>query len=240
MGTVSFSFSVSLVNIPRKVGPVGWADCLEKAFARGDFTVVNESKPRTARARLYSRMAVAEGRSVFGLDGSPNPVFARAREWRRKSGQVKRLHGRGPYFPRWPGFNERRYVTAASYEHADLAVPRVVVLGTHLVPRQKVPQWWRKRARRKSDRLLAHLVAIHTAAGRIVVIAGDMNDDHPPFIRGVVWVRAGVDYIGIAVPRGVTLTACESETVAARTDHKHVLSVQLGFAYNPARVLARA
>lgn len=242
MGTVTFSTSVSLVNIPRKVGSAGWLDCITKAFDRGEFTVVNESKPDSPRAKLYRHVSEQRNRHAFGLNVSPNPVFADAGAWVRISGQVKRLHGRGPYFLRWPGFNERRYVTACGYRHRQLGdtIPKVVVLGTHLVPRQKVPAWWRKRVRRKSDAILRHLTAAHTAAGRIVVIAGDMNDDQPPAIPGVTWFRGGVDWIGVAVPRGVTLTANDAKLFLARTDHKHGLAVRLTFAYNPARQLVRA
>lgn len=241
MGTVWFSTSVSLVNIPRKVGPAGWLDCIKKAFDHGDLTVVNESKPGSPRAKLYERVADDRNRSVCGLFGSPNPLFADREKWQRVSGQVKRLHGRGPYFPRWPGFNEARYVTAAAYRARGMgSVPMLVLLGTHLVPRQKVPKWWRKRARRKSDALLSHLVDVHTTAGRIVVVAGDMNDDEPPAIPGVTWFRAGVDWIGVAVPRGVTLVGHDRVAFEARTDHQHGLSVDLTFAYNPARQLVRA
>lgn len=209
---------VGVINVPRSVGPKAWEECFAKTAARSDMFGINECLTRKQR-RLYARLAREHRLSPFALWRGPNPVFY-GRRWTKIAGSQHRLHGRGPMFFRWPGFNAPRYATVALYRY-NTAVPRVAHVHTHLVPRgPKVPEWWRAYARRKSIRKLARIINRHRAENRVVVVTGDFNMTHAPDLPAVTWVAdSGVDKIGVACPRGWTITAESTARFRAPTDH---------------------
>lgn len=212
---------VGTINVPEKVGPQAWERCFEEIAERAELFGLQESLSDHQRD-TYLDLAREHALRQFGLMKGPNPVFSDPKVWRRLYGSVYRLHGRGPRFRAWPGYNEARYATVTVHEHVTAGGPQVTVVDAHLVPRgRKVPAWWRKRARRRSLRILADIVRRHVARGRLVVVLGDFNMDELPDLPGVHWLHGkGVDKIGVAVPDGWGIAAADVETFPAPTDHR--------------------
>lgn len=218
-------FRVGVINIPTKVGPNAWRKCWEEAADRCGIFGVNEAFHPKAKA-LYLELAKEHGYGQYGTRRGPNPIYFNRKRWRRVSGTVHKIHGRGNLFARWPGFNEARYVT-------DLVlVPRgrpdaleVAVLCTHWVPNgRKVSGSFRDKARVQSRLFVERLVREHQAAGRIVYLIGDTNIAKPFTlgIRGFQWIRGkGIDKVGVAVPKGYVLGKTSVDVFDAPTDHRH-------------------
>jgi hypothetical protein len=215
---------LALINCPTKVGPAAWEKCFAETADRADLFGINEAHSPRQKA-TYRRLAKARGLRRFGLLRTPNPVFNDPHEWRRTSASIYRLHGTGPLVARWPGFNATRYATAAVFTYVGPilhAAPQLTVINSHWVPRgPKVPEWWRARARRRSIAVVSKLIRRHLAAGRVVVVLGDLNMTHAPDLPGVAWVHdRSVDKIGVACPEGWEITGGGSHAYRAPTDHK--------------------
>lgn len=222
------------INVPWKVGAGDWRECYEETAARADLFGIQECGT-AAQRRTYIDAARDHGDTHFGLSLGPNPTFYDPDVWNRTAGKQYRLHGPGVgrLARLYPGFNASRYATLTVHHHEQqVGAPPVVFINTHLVPRgRKVLERFRRSARAKAVRKLRELVAAHTAAGRIVIVVGDMNMADGPAI-GVRWIwENGVDMIGVAVPHGVRLTAETAGRYAAPTDHGHGVRATLTFTY---------
>lgn len=220
---------LGVINIPISVGPDAWETCFERTAKRADIFGINESFTLKQR-RLYRRLAKALGLLFFLLFRGPNPIFYDPDQWVRVSGRQAKLHGRGPWWRRWRGFNESRYASIAVFRSTSPGLPWVTVINTHWVPRgRKVPAWWRNWARKRAIAIIEAIVARHEAFGRIVIFIGDPNTGDAPDIDGVRWIRddAGVDEIGIALPTGWHIKSLTTARYAAPTDHGHGKSAEL-------------
>ena len=218
---------VGVVNAPTSVGPGAWRDCWEATARRADIFGINEAQAPRAK-RLYRRLAKRDGYTQSGLFKSSNPVFWDKSRYRKVAASQYRLHGRGPLWRRWPGFNSRRTATVVVLRTPG-ADPDVTAICTHLVPRgRKVPAWWRERARRRSREKLARIVRRHRKRDRVVVVLGDLNMSRAFALPGVEWVwDVGVDKIGIAVPAGWRMATVDAGRYRARTDHKHGVAASI-------------
>lgn len=214
---------LAVCNVPIKVGREAWAECFEQTADHGDLFGLNEAHSH-AQKRTFLRLARERGLRQYGLAG-PNPIFSAPGVWRRTHDSIYRLHGRGPWCHRWPGYNSARRATVGLYEPVIGVGPDVALINAHLVPRgRKVPAWWRERARRRSTRILSRIIARHVARGRVVVVMGDLNMAEAPALPGVEWVvgaTRGVDKIGVACPAGWEITAQGADRFRAPTDHGH-------------------
>lgn len=210
---------VGVINIPTNVGPEAWEECFKETADRADLFGINEAMSPKAK-RLYRRLAKNDNLGFYALFTGPNPVFYDGK-FKKIAGTQYRLHGRGPYYARWPGYNAARYATVALYDTT--SGPNVAHIHTHLVPRgPKVPEWWRKRARRAAIRKITRIVKRHREAGHIVVLTGDFNMTNAPEIWGIAWVAdRGVDKIGIGCPKGYRIIEESVDIYPAPTDHKH-------------------
>lgn len=220
---------LGVINIPISVGPAAWGRCLRETADRADIFGVNESFT-LAQRRLFRRVAKALGLLFYLLFRGPNPIFYDPDLWVRVSGRQAKLHGRGPWWRRWPGFNWSRYASIGVFRSTTPGLPWLTVINTHWVPRgRKVPTWWRNRARRRSIEKAEALVARHRALGRIVIVMGDLNMGEAPDIRHVQWIRddAGVDELGIALPDDWRISTVAAARFAAPTDHGHGKSAAL-------------
>lgn len=216
---------VGVINIPTKVGPTAWLDCWTLTADRCGIFGVNEVFHPNAKA-LYLELAKEHGYSQYGTRGGPNPVFFDRKRWRRVSGRLHRIHGRGDRFGRWPGFNESRYVTdVVLARRRRPGAPEVAVLCTHWVPNgRKVTAIFRAAARRQSKKLVEQLMREHQAAGRIVYVIGDTNIARTFKLRGrgFEWIRGkGIDKVGVAVPRRFVVGKTSVDVFDAPTDHHH-------------------
>lgn len=213
---------VGVINVPTSVGAKAWRECFEATAKHADIFGINEAHSPRQKA-TFRRLAKRRGLRKYGLSG-PNPLLSDPDRWRRVHQGQHRLHGRGPLWRRWPGFNAARSATVAVYEPTSGDAPDVMAVNTHLVPRgPKVPGPWRDRARRRAVAHIARLTEAHATKGRVVVLLGDFNMDDAPAIPGVRWLvgaRHGVDKIGVAVPAGWRLGATSTYRFPAPTDHK--------------------
>lgn len=214
---------LGVINIPYKVGPAAWEKCWTETADRAEVFGVNESFTKAQR-RLYLRLAKEAGYGQYGTRVTPNPVFWDRSKWRRVEASVYEIHGRGPLFRLFPGFNESRYVTEVVLRHRRRQ-REIVVLNTHWVPEgRKVTAAFRDKARAESKAMVARLMRKHVAAGREVFLVGDLNI-HASFVLPVLgfrWARAvGVDKVGVAVPLDREVVRAEADTFPAPTDHKH-------------------
>lgn len=217
---------LAVINIPTKVGPAAWRECFEETADRADIFGINEAFSPRAK-RLYRRLAKTLGLWFYLVFRSPNPLFYDSGMWRRVAGSQHRLHGRGPWWPRWPGYNAARYASVAVFDRRDdPEAPWVTVINTHLVPRgRKVTNRWRERARRRSLAKLSQIIERHLELGRAVVIMGDLNMNTSPALPGVVWVTGpSVDKIGVACPAGWRIAIRTVFRYAAPTDHDRGVS----------------
>lgn len=221
---------VAVCNVPISVGAKAWRECFTETAKRGDIFGINEAHSPRQKA-TYRRQAKRRRLRKYGLSGA-NPLFNDPDRWRRVHQGQHRLHGRGPLWRRWPGFNAARSATVAVYRSTGFErVPDVTVINTHLVPRgPKVPGPWRDRARRRAVARIARLTAQHVARHRVVVVMGDFNMDDAPAIPGVRWLvgaRHGVDKIGVAVPKGWRIAERTTQRFPAPTDHKSGVAADL-------------
>jgi endonuclease/exonuclease/phosphatase family metal-dependent hydrolase len=200
-----------------KVGRAAWEQCFTLA-ARSAIFGLNESVSTEQRETYRSLMdESSEPLRQFGLWRGPNPVFWRSERFVKVSGNIIEIHGpsTGPLASKYPGYNEARYVTEVVLKQKTDG-REFAVLNTHLVPNgPRVAAVWRTWARRRSLKVLRQLVAKHVAAGRSVILMGDMNIKEPFAIaRPFRWYRGeGIDKIG------GTLSGA-AKTFPAPTDHK--------------------
>lgn len=224
----------SVINIPTKVGPLSWEQCLEEALERGSLVGVNESTQ--GKMSLWLRLAKEHGYGVYAYS-TPNPLFWDKEVYRLVAHNVHKIHDGegGRWEEKYPGYNAERYITEAVFTEApesDASTPNLAVLHTHWVPNgRKVNGRWRTRMRRESKRLLRTLIKKHLAAGRIVIVMGDFNIRLPFYIMGgFVWVRAtGVDKIGVICPKGWKIKAKKWSRFRAPTDHKYGAAATVSF-----------
>lgn len=216
------------INVPTSVGRDAWVECFEATASRADIFGAQEVFTRRAK-RTFIRQAKRYGLSQHGIGKGPNPIFWDTAKYRRKHAGHYQLHGARR--SRWVGFNAARSASVVVLEPINQDGPDVTVINTHWVPRgPKVAAWWRSRARKRSRRIVGHLVAAHVARGRVVVVMGDFNMDTPPDLPEVTWLvgaRSGVDKIGVAVPRGYRIGTRQAEHYPAPTDHKHGVAVEV-------------
>lgn len=222
---------VAVCNVPISVGAKAWRECFTETAKRGDIFGINESFDDDQRDVFIDEARERRLRQ-FGVRKSPNPVFSNPRVWRRRHGSVYKLHGRGPLYHVWRGFNEARYATVTVNKPAPRRKgPVVTFVAPHLVPRgPKVRGWWRNRVRNRSLKILADIIKAHVKRGRVVVIAGDFNMDDAPDLPGVRWLVGathGVDKIGVACPDGWRLGATSTYRFPAPTDHKSGVAADL-------------
>lgn len=225
---------VAIINVPTKVGIRGWTGCIRAVLARRPAVAgINEAFTGRARA-LFVAAAAARGYRQYGARQTPNLIFWRRRHWQLVSGRVHQLHDRLSRYAEWRGFNDARYVTEVilrrrGRKHRD--APQVAVLCTHWVPGgDKVEATDRAQARDTSVAVIRGLILEHLAAGRVVILIGDLNVYAPIDlgVAGFEWVRGqGVDKIGVAVPAGYRLTAADFDLFAAPTDHGHGVAARI-------------
>lgn len=214
---------IAVINVPTSVGASAWERCFRETAERAPVFGVNETISREAKV-LYTKLAHELNLGRACLYVSPNPVFWDRDEYERMEARVHQLHARGtsPLARRFPGFNEARSVTEVVLRDKDTN-KQIVVLCTHWVPEgKKVPAAWRAWARSESMRQIRKLIRFHMRHGRIVYVIGDTN------IGGVIdmgirrfkWIRSdGIDKIGVAVPKGITLKNSDYHKFGAPTDH---------------------
>lgn len=181
---------ISLINIPKKIGPDSILVAFQRALARGSIVGVNESFG-TQQRNIYAAEAKKRGYSFYGLRTTPNVVFWKSKDFRRKRAKVHTLHRANttaPNHSKWPGFYDKRELTevvlvnrATKQEHA--------VLLTHLLyPAKVLEAKWVTESKDESLRKIRNLIRKHVRAGRIVTLMGDMNDRHNLFLpRSVHW-----------------------------------------------------
>lgn len=207
------------INAPHSAGRRAWRRCWGLTARRADVFCLNESWK--AQRRLYLALCKANGYGYRG--GQPNVVCWDKRRYREVSARTVALHQRaGGWRSRvWPGYNDARSVTEVVLD--DLRDgPEVAVLATHWVPEgRKVARSWRREMRRRSKATVTRLTEQHQAAGRVVVLLGDLNVHHifdlPPF----TWVRdRGADRIAVATPEGWRIVRTAVHPYDAPTDHK--------------------
>lgn len=190
---------VAVINVPISVGQDAWEKCWHATAARSGLFGINENLSRAQRV-TYRRLADEHGWRRFGTE-SPNPVMWKRGTYRLVTGQVVKLHGRGPRYRSWPGFNAPRFATDVTLAPLVQDGRTLGVINTHWVPRgPKVPSWWRTWARARSKRLVARMVSAHVRAGHDVIVMGDFNISEPfRLISGLRWLAGtGVDKIGAA------------------------------------------
>ena len=220
---------IGTINVPTKVGSEDWETCFRRMAWRADIFGINEAGSPRAKA-LYNRVKDEEGFSQFGLFRGSNPVFWQVGKYRLVHGKSHRIHGaaRGRLARKYPGFNGERTLTEVVLAQRD-GGPEIADLHAHWVaPGWKVNPLWRRRMRARSKALLRELAREHHAAGRIVLVTGDLNLKAPFWVvRGFRWLKGrGVDKIGILAPDGITVTA-DVDVFPAPTDHKHGVAVDV-------------
>lgn len=230
------AFVVSCINIPRKVGPDGWAECLRRAQSGASIVGVQE---------CFTDRQWAEYRTAgWGRIGEPsltsNPILWDRAVWVLVRHRVVDLHagGTGPLARRFPGYNAGRTALVAVLEHRE-SRERVTVINTHLVAYgPKVPGAWRAWALARSLVRLRRLVRAAHRRGQAVVPMGDLNSEAPLPI-GVRWLRpAGtrgrsIDRIGVLPPKGWTAAAV-AKRFRAPTDHRYGVHADLTIIFKEA------
>lgn len=217
--------SIGMINVPTKMGTRGYEECYERTSARCDIFGMNEVFARFAK-RTVIQESRQHGNAQWGTGRGPNPLFWDETKYRKRWASQHLLHGRGPRYAQYPGFNERRKATVVVLEDLmDTSNPDTTVINTHLLAlaSRKIGMVWGRRARKRSLRLIRDIVREHLEAGRIVILMGDMNMRLPFWVnRRFTWVRGrGIDKIGIAVPKGYRVVKKEFSLFAAPTDHQH-------------------
>lgn len=224
---------VSTINVPWKVGSAAWAECLRRSVTPGvDFIGMNEVFTRQQKSVLAKEMGhhmLAEA----GLFTGPNPLFFCSKKYGLVESRNVLLHGRGPQYRTWPGFNERRYANDCALRDKRTG-EEIGVIVTHLVPQpgKKVQKAWRAVVMYRSRLRLNRLIKRHLRVGRNEVwVLGDTNEpgDKPNLYR-VKWVRPeGIDKIGLALrkQKGTAkvrmVRNIDWALYQAPTDHKHGL-----------------
>lgn len=216
--------SVGTINAPAGYGDEAAETCWLKTSSHSDFFGMNEIGNKSIKDDLENlRREKKHGR--FGLYLGPNPVFWDLKKYKsvRKARHIQ-IHPAATGFlaRRFPGYNGARYLTEEVIKPVSGGL-QVAHLHTHWVPRGvKVSAWWRNKMRRISKDLLRKLVKAHRAAGRIVVVTGDLNIKGPfEVVSGFVWlVSAGVDKIGAIAPVGYRIINRKMGSFPAPTDHK--------------------
>lgn len=223
---------VVCINIPSSVGKNAWEKCFALGMQYGDIVGINEAFHPVAKD-LYLEMAAEKGYGQYGLRQGGNPIFWDQLLYRFISGRVRRIHGTGPMYRSWPGFNDARFMTIVVLRPFGMGSDDsrdITVINTHWVPNgNKVPEDWREKMRQRSIRKLTRVVRRHQQRGRVVVVLGDLNMHsafhiHPSF----TWVRGeGVDKIGYAVPDWFIQGGSDFREFKAPTDHRHGVAARL-------------
>lgn len=217
---------VGCINIPTGAGRGAWERAFLAVMARSDIFGLNEAFNSEAK-RIYAQLAQEHGYGHYALGETGNPIFWDRSKYVFVDGEVRTLHGRGPSYDEWPGFNESRELSVV------LLRPRgsrngdgdeFVVANTHLVPNgNKVLDWWRTKVRTKSRIELRRLVKDAIEEEMPCYLMGDMNI-HRPFLiaRGFRWIKGkGIDKVGLALPKKFKRGKAKFSEFAAPIDHKH-------------------
>lgn len=215
---------IGIINIPTSVGPDSWADCFSLMAERAPVFGINEVFHPKAKA-LYRDLATQLKLASFGLRRGPNPIFWQRERYEKVEGERHLLHvrGQGVLARLYPGFNDARYATELVLRDRGTK-QEFVVICTHWVPNgSKVAEAWRKWARREAKRGVRKLVKRHLRAGRPVWFIADTNiKDAFGFGKGFQWIRgAGIDKVGLWLPKGMSAKDLDANLFPAPTDHHH-------------------
>ncbi len=216
---------IGCINIPTSVGQESWRDCFEAASSRSEVFGVNEVLSDSAK-RIYSSMSEEKRYGHYGLAQGPNPIFWDRSHYTIGDSGTEDIHGRGPFYSRWPGFNEARQLTWVILRprgSSEADRDEFMVVNTHWVPNgTKVPNAWRLLVRAQSKRALRKVVRGSMRDGMPCFVVGDMNIyEEFRVIRRFEWIRGvGIDKVGLALPKRLTRGDCSFDMYPAPTDHK--------------------
>lgn len=187
-------FKPGSINIPTSAGP--------RNATKAWNIIASETSVFGTQEALYPHIKGLEllamrraGWKQYGLYRSPNPIFWDPEVWQFVDGGVTRLHGRGPNFRRYPGFNASRKNTWVTLHHRETDHV-VTFINVHWVPQgPKVPESFRQFARARSLGTTTRQVNRFRDEGHHVVVFGDTNIPDKIFLgpRPVWLKRTGVD-----------------------------------------------
>lgn len=228
-----------MINVPTKVGPLNWARCFIKTSNRAGVFGINETFSRAAK-RTYMALAKARGFGYYGVKQGPNPIFWNKKYWRFVEAKHVKIHGKGPNYRAWPGFNDDRYMTILVLqrvgEKGNPVGPPQAFLFTHWAAfggNHKVPTKWVNARQAESIEFARGIIELGLDKGMIVWFSGDTNHGGAiDFGKNFHWVKPlGIDKIGVALPKGVKLEHKSVSLFDAPTDHNHGIASTVRFSY---------
>lgn len=219
------SLRIGIINIPTGAGRVNWERAFMAVLSRADVFGVNEAFNPEAK-KMYVEISERHNYGRFGLKSSGNPIFWDTQKYRSVGGEVIEIHGVGPRYNEWPGFNDSRDLTVVVLRPRDAKGDDedFVVINSHWVPNgDKVPSVWRGRMRAKSKRALRDVVKRADARGIPCFFIGDTNI-HGEFVvtKNFEWIKGKpIDKIGFSVPEGMEHGNSMAQDFSAPIDHKN-------------------
>lgn len=217
---------VGCINIPTSVGKSAWERCFIAALTRSDVFGVNEAFHPAAKD-LYDRLCKRHEYGHVGLAKTGNPIFWNKAKYTLVDSGDEEIHGRGPGYDEWPGFNDARGFTWAILRPKGALKgdgEDFMVINTHLVPNgPKVVDWWRVKVRAQSWKVLREVIKAAVHQGLPCFLLGDMNVSAAvPISRLFRWIKGvGIDKVGLGLPPEMKRGECTFVLYAAPTDHHH-------------------
>lgn len=223
---------VGMINVPAGAGKDSWLRCWDIMADATTRFGMNESLYRRQKV-AYAAKAKREGWAYAGLWDSPNPIFWDKTKYRKVFHETVKLHGRGPNYRKYKGFNSPRYANVTVLEDIEIGgVQLETHINVHLaafnnnkVPNDLVRDW-----HNDSLLILQRLIQAAINKGHDVWVYGDFNIPGPVKfkINGARYelVKAqGIDKIFHFVPakEGGAKVQYEAHELKAPTDHKHGL-----------------
>ncbi len=213
--------SVGMINVPADVGPNAWTECFEIMSNHADVFGINEAINRPQK-ELYSQLAHDANYGAAGLWSSPNPIFYDRAIFNRLDQRTVTLHGRGPRYSEYPGFNDARFANVVLLQNRKTKV-QATYINVHLAAYNpyKVPGDWVADKHRESLEIIEMLVDKSLNDGDVSLF-GDFNIGDPikfPKFKGVKtdWVKkVGIDKI----VRFSNSPKYQLKTFKAPTDHR--------------------
>lgn len=230
---------VAMINVPTSAGRANWIRCFNLTAKRAGVFGINETLTKSAK-QTYKTWAWLCGFKFYGLNQGPNPIFWKKKNWHFVDGAHVHLHGRGPRYRQWSGFNDDRYMTVVVLQKKNQKGkpfgPKHCFLFTHWAATNpnKVPTDWVEEKRRDSIEHAQYFIDLALERGMIVWFSGDTNftgdiDFGPRF----KWIKGGgIDKVGVGVPKGIRLVKSSFELYPAPTDHDDGISVEGTFEYS--------
>lgn len=223
--TKKFNPRVGVINVPLKVGEDKWVVCFFKMAGASDVFGINEALNKKAKS-TYAKLAKSIGYGSSGLWTSPNPIFWNRKFYRKIRQNTVQLHGRGPNYSKFPGFNDARYANTVILE-SKLDKSRTMYINVHLAANNanKVPTSWVNAQQKESIRKIKAIVNESLQAGMDVWLEGDFNiKDTLEFktrYGNVEQIRPkGLDKIYHFTPNRLPVVDHKVRGVVAPTDHK--------------------